>query len=61
MRLSFDRSTTHYRNPIARLQLNTSSNTVIHQLDSCLIEAGGLYEIAAGPARRARSRRSMGW
>ena len=47
-RLGFDRSTTSYRNPIAGLQLSTSSNTAV-TYSFAIIEAGGLYEIARWP------------
>ena len=57
-KLGFDRSTTSYRNPIAGLQLSTSSNTAV-TYSFAIIEAGGLYEMPAGRVRRARSRRSM--
>ena len=48
MRLGFDRSTAAYRNPIAGLQLSTSSTTVVTN-SIAIIEAGGLYEIARWP------------
>ena len=47
-RLGFDRSTTSYRNPIAGLQLSTSSNTALTN-SFAIIEAVGLYEIARWP------------
>ena len=47
-KLGFDRSTTSYRNPIAGLQISTSSNTAV-TYSFAIIEAGGLYEIARWP------------
>ena len=47
-KLGFDRSTTSYRNPIAGLQIRTSSNTALTN-SFAIIEAGGLYEIARWP------------
>ena len=48
MKLGFDRSTAAYRNPIAGLQLSTSSNTAV-TTSIAIIEAGGLDEIARWP------------
>jgi hypothetical protein len=46
--LGFDHSTTSYRNPIAGLQISTSSNTAV-TYSMTIVEAGGLYEFAHWP------------
>ena len=47
-KLGFDSSTASSRNPIAGLQISTSSNTAV-TYSFAIIEAGGLYEIARWP------------
>src|SRR5262245_1111878 len=47
-KLGFGSSSTSYRNPIAGLQISTSSNTAV-TYNFTIIEAGGLYEIARWP------------
>ncbi|MBV8189913.1 MAG: hypothetical protein JO339_21905 [Alphaproteobacteria bacterium] len=47
-KLGFDHSTASSRNPIAGLQISTSSNTAI-TYSLTIVEAGGLYEIAHWP------------
>src|SRR5262249_27486096 len=47
-KLGFGSSTTSFRNPIAGLQISTSSNTAV-TYSFAIIEAGGLYEIARWP------------
>jgi hypothetical protein len=47
-KLGFDHSTASWRNPIAGLQISTSSNTAVTYALT-IIEAGGLYELAKWP------------
>ena len=47
-KLGFGSSSTSLRNPIAGLQVSTSSNTAV-TYSFAIIEAGGLYEIARWP------------
>jgi hypothetical protein len=47
-KLGFGSSSTSFRNPIAGLNISTSSNTAV-TYSFAIIEAGGLYEIARWP------------
>ena len=47
-RLGFDHSTASYRNPIAGLQISTTTNTAL-TYSLTIVEAGGLYEFARWP------------
>ena len=47
-KLGFDHSTASSRNPIAGLQISTSSNTAV-TYTMTIVEAGGLYEFAHWP------------
>src|SRR5262249_42684627 len=48
-KLGFSSSTASFRNPIAGLNISTSSNSAV-TYSFAIIEAGGLYEIAKWPA-----------